>query len=513
MAAARDYARIHGDADVGSAKFHILRSSSGDGIMMQQDSPAYKALREAGLIVDTYCLKSGADLDIEPANADMSTNVCRLAASSIILPVLGGFLYSAAVKQFCVKEGHIRCGTNADGSFAFFGAGVHRIRDAFLKVERDDRSLTEPLIQHGNRTIVTVSQGFVGLGFDRGQPVILPPDLHQWRSDTLRFQEMIDLSMAVIRIGPFTLLTVDEGYAAVTQNNGKQHVLPGGHTHMLTHRNWKFESFISMKIHTDDLGPFSATTADNVVLTTSATVNWRIEDPARAALMGADTMPSEVNGTAKKGNLDAQPDLRGDVLKQTLASLAAAIGMVRCSDSTHVSANEKVTAIEEAESLRLSNSGEVAGLAEIFGPSQMVSAARHANEICSQYGVHVVNINVISAFPSDKQLQQALGAGAVASAAAQQAEVTARGNANAKLIASEADAAAARIAAQAAGDAERLQAQGKKEAAALLEASEVAVDFAKIERACELIGDKSTFFFGAGRQVLPALLSNPKFSS
>merc|ERR1719183_1949294 len=118
-------------------------------------------------------------------------------------------MYSAAVKQFCVQDGHVRCGTWSDGSFVFFGAGVHRIREAFLKVEPRDHSITEALIQHGNRTIVTVSQGFVGLAFDRGQPVILPPGLHQWKSDTLRFGEMIDLSESVICIGPFTLLTVD----------------------------------------------------------------------------------------------------------------------------------------------------------------------------------------------------------------------------------------------------------------------------------------------------------------
>jgi regulator of protease activity HflC (stomatin/prohibitin superfamily) len=419
--------------------------------------------------------------------------------------------YNAIVKQFRVKEGHIRCGTDSNGSFVFFGAGVHRIRDPFLKMDSDDRSLMEPTIVNGNCTIVTVSQGFVGLAFDRGQPIILPPGLHQWKSDTLQFKEMIDLSKAVICIGPFTLLTVDEGYAAVTQNNGKQHVLPGGHTHMLTHRNWKFESFISMKIHTDDLGPFSATTADNVVLTTTATVNWRIEDPARAALMAADTMPGGGGGGpgGKRQDTDSHAVLKKDVLKQTLASLAAAIGTVRYSDSTHVSASEKMTVINTVEDS--THVGESSGLADLFGDTQTTSAVKHANEICSQYGIRVVNVNVISAFPCDPQLQQTLAAGAVASANAQQAELVARGNAKARLIAANSEAEAVRIAAQAAADAERLRAQGKKDGAELLENSEVAIDLVKIERAGEVIGDKSTFFFGAGPHTLPAMLSNPKF--
>jgi regulator of protease activity HflC (stomatin/prohibitin superfamily) len=442
----------------------------------------------------------------------MASNACRLAASCVVIPVIGGIAYSKIVKQFRVQEGHVRCGTHSNGSFVFFGAGVHRIRDPFLEVASTDRSLTESTIENGNCTILTVSQGFVGLAFDRGQPVILPPGLHQWKSDTLRFKEMVDLSAAVICIGPFTLLTVDEGYAAVTQNNGKQHVLPGGHTHMLTHRNWKFESFISMKIHTDDLGPFSATTADNVVLTTTATVNWRIQDPARAALMQADTMP-ETGSQRTRQHVDDNPALKGDVLKQTLASLAAAIGTVRYSDSTHVSASEKMTVANGTEAIPMHSKHESSGLADLFGDTHMTSAVRHANEICSQYGVLVVNVNIVSAFPSDPQLQQALSAGAVASANAQQSELVARGNAKAKLIAANSEAEALRIAAQAAADAERLRAQGKKDGAELLENSEVAVDLAKIERAGEVISNKSTFFFGAGPQVLPAMLSNPKFGA
>merc|ERR1712014_212784 len=124
-----------------------------------------------------------------------------------------------------------------------------------------------------------------------------------------------------------------------------------------------------------------------------------------------------------------------------------------------------------------------------FGDTHMTSAVRHANEICSQYGVRVVNVNIVSAFPSDPQLQQSLSAGAVASANAQQSELVARGNAKAKLIAANSEAEALRIAAQAAADAERLRAQGKKDGAELLENSEVAVYRKSNTRACRGLAD------------------------
>ena len=95
-----------------------------------------------------------------------------------------------------------------------------------------------------------MDQGYIGFAMDRGQPVLLPPGLHQWKSDTLQFVRHIDLQDHIIKIGPYTLLTVDEGYAAVTQNNGRQVILPGGEVHLLDHKNWKFEKFMTMKIQT-----------------------------------------------------------------------------------------------------------------------------------------------------------------------------------------------------------------------------------------------------------------------
>merc|ERR1719194_271143 len=109
---------------------------------------------------------------------------------------------------------------------------------------------------------------------DQGQPLLFPPGIHVWESETVMYDKQVALDESLIKLGPYTLLTVDEGYAAVTQNNGKQHILPGGETHMLTHRNWKFEKFMTQKIQTYDLKQITATTGDNVVLETSANVNW-----------------------------------------------------------------------------------------------------------------------------------------------------------------------------------------------------------------------------------------------
>ena len=46
-------------------------------------------------------------------------------------------------------------------------------------------------------------------------------------------------------MGPLTLVTVDSGYSAVTEDNGAQQILAGGNTYLLTHRNWKFQKCAS----------------------------------------------------------------------------------------------------------------------------------------------------------------------------------------------------------------------------------------------------------------------------
>ena len=83
-----------------------------------------------------------------------------------------------------------------------------------------------------------------------------------------------DLNNNVISMPPLTLVTVDEGYSAVTEDNGKQRILPGGNTYLLDHRNWKFQKFISQKIQSNNLDRISATSADNVLMAVGKIINY-----------------------------------------------------------------------------------------------------------------------------------------------------------------------------------------------------------------------------------------------
>lgn len=261
---------------------------------------------------------------------------------------------------------------------------------------------------------------------------------------------------------------------------------------MLSHRNWKFEKFMTEKIQTDNLAQILAASADNVLMTVDATVNWRITDVQTAALMSAETMASGGgSGTADTGI----PKLRKDVLLQATASLSAFIGTVNYSDTFAVASAEVTRGKSEATPL--------------FDLDRLTTGVEHANSVTKNYGVKILSINVISAKPEDRVLVKELAAGAVAAAQALQAETAARGNAKASEITAQGSANAAIIRAKGDSEAEQLRAEGARKAADMLQASDVAVSLAKIDKTgLALSTAKSTFFFGSDPQAMGSVLAN-----
>eukprot|EP00413_Alexandrium_margalefii_P022740 CAMPEP_0204574318 /NCGR_PEP_ID=MMETSP0661-20131031/40530_1 /ASSEMBLY_ACC=CAM_ASM_000606 /TAXON_ID=109239 /ORGANISM="Alexandrium margalefi, Strain AMGDE01CS-322" /LENGTH=527 /DNA_ID=CAMNT_0051582829 /DNA_START=73 /DNA_END=1656 /DNA_ORIENTATION=+ len=472
-----------------------LRQAINDDPLMsaQEQTPAYRALSENGLICNQYRVRRVEDLDVMRGNADMTTSVLTQAATCNGCCCL--------MKFFVVSAGNVLKGYHSSGRYMFFGEGVHVYKSPYISTTGREVPLTSGAIVNGTKVILTVTQGFVGLAMDRGQPVLLPPGLHQWDSATLEFKELIDLSSSIIRLGPYTLITVDEGYAAVTQDNGEQKILEGGRTYMLTHRNWKFEKFMTKKMQTADVGPIQVTTGDNVPLEATATVNWLIEDARLAARMAANTMTSA--GPPGAGTEFDITKIRADVVLQVTASLACFIGSV--SYSGH--GQRELAARRETDEKRQNDAADPArggqhaessGRGVLFDRVQLSRTTEHANEICQRYGVRIVSINLISASPADKGLLDALSQGAVAAVAAEQTETAARGAAQATLLKARAEAEAAKVRAAGDAEAEVVRAQGSIQAAKQLEESEVAVALAKLKQAgaCLADGQANSFFFG-----------------
>jgi regulator of protease activity HflC (stomatin/prohibitin superfamily) len=299
---------------------------------------------------------------------------------------------------------------------------------------------------------------------------------------------------------------------------------------LLDHRNWKFQKFISQKIQSNNLDRISATSADNVLMAVDATVIWQIDDVAIAARNSAETIRADGSDTNSNVVNNDIHKLSNDVLKQAEASLAAFIGSVNYSDTFNVA-----TAVHQPELARgnsmipeamasvdldvndeakdshehvpnRNKSIPICSGSPLFDPSRVTDVKNKANAVTSTYGVRIISINVVAAVPDDKNLMNSLAQGAVAAAEAQKYETVARGK-----------AVAVTIEATAESEAKVIRARGEKQAADLVESSQLATNLAMVEKTGGALNNKTTFFFGSeagdlGKVLFPAAANLAKLS-
>merc|ERR1719421_73171 len=462
------------------------------------------------LLNASYRVNDMQNLDTMNANSTPLKNiVCR-----ILTACCPCFVKTADVPAGCVKKM-----TDGRGGYHFLGnksgrSGNHLYWSPFFRVDQAPIKLNKVVagkgmvVENGTKWIVVVPQGFIGLAYDMGQPVLLPPGLHQWESDTMKFVKAIDLNQPIIDLGPYTLLTVDKGYEAVTQNNGQQTVLSGGQVHLLTHRNWKFEKFMTSKIQTDDLKRIEVMAGDNVLMFVDTTVCWNIDNVQKCAERAAVTMHT---AGREEASTQTVQKLRADVLKQAEASLSALIGKVNFSGTFSAATAVQVGQVVSGGKSAQSSTPQQNDSSLLFDIDKLSDAVLHANEMTQRYGVDVLSINIISAKPESASLMESLAKGAVAAAEAQQLETTARGHAKAATIRARGNGEATLITAQADADAEITRAKGSNAAAGILEEHEVAVRLATIGATGNALGNsKSNLILGAEPSSLSnLLLANP----
>merc|ERR1712048_65288 len=143
-----------------------------------------------------------------------------------------------------------------------------------------------------------------------------------------------------------------------------------------------------------------------------------------------------------------------------------------------VAQQEQQEGVQDSSNSLIDTSGREPIEFTLYDKQRLDDAVSHANEITGTYGVEIISINIISAIPADRKLQESLAAGAVAAAEAQMMETAAQGKSRALQIEAKARASETMILAKADADAEVLRAEGSKVAADVLAQNEVSVDLA-----------------------------------
>ena len=108
-----------------------------------------------------------------------SAKLCQnIIAVPLILSNPIGWVYGCTRVRL-VPQGSIGLVMNA-GKPEVLGVGWHTIFEP-LRSWRGCVPLSQEVIQFGTLTLVTIKDGWIGLAWDRGVPILLPPGMHQVR--------------------------------------------------------------------------------------------------------------------------------------------------------------------------------------------------------------------------------------------------------------------------------------------------------------------------------------------
>lgn len=426
----------------------------------------YEVLEEHGMINREYLINSIQELPLIKSNCSSHQEYMGKRGTMYMMGGLPGIWFDFFNKFLEVKSAHIGLGKDGDGKFYFYAPGLHHIKDAFMDVyDMVDVSKEKLHVQHGLYTLVTIPQGQAGYADDRGQPVILPDGMHFWKSSTMRFIKIIPTEEHIVPLGPMTLVTIDDGYCAVTQDNGKQVICEGGKVHLLTHRNWKFQKLIPLKQENMELGIVRACTRDYIHMEVSATCTWRIVDERLTCLYGVRTMNPD--GSYVVG--DDINKIREDVKKQCIASLVNAIG----------------------NSNYISRDWDNAARGDTWLNEKRINVAiKHANKVTEKYGVLISAIGILNQKVGSRMLEDIFGQFALIATESKMLLSAAQGEASAINIRARADA-----------QAQVIEAKGHLDAAEELKktgsGSDLAFQLAKMEAAGNMYNPrKHQFLFG-----------------
>lgn len=355
---------------------------------------------------------------------------------------------------FVVSPGCVMKGLSGGSDNKFFGPGVHMIWSADLVMDPgEERIATTPHIQKGTKNILTVREGTVGHIENQGKIILLPPGYHSWDNQNYNFREFFDLGQPIIPMGPLTLVTVEECYAGISVNNGRIEMLPGGGSYMLMDWSHKMNGSISLKMQTQGMAE-QMPTADNIMLNVRANVTWIVQDAELAAMGKID---------ATKGG-DPLAQMRTAINESVLAQLGMLIGKIQYGMQ---GVTGVVRAVRREGEPEPNTQHDTYSRMALWDNDYLIDVRRGSNKLINQYGAEVLQVNIITAAPTDPSVQQAMAGGAIATVQAEETTKEARAEAMSRLIDSEtegikaqADADAAVIQATAAAQAETIKVQG-----------------------------------------------------
>lgn len=366
--------------------------------------------------------------------------------------------------------------------------------------------------------VVTVKDGFVGLAWDRGEPILLPPGMHQWDSPTMKFDKMLDRRQN-FQAGPYTFCTIKKGDVGVSFDRGELQLLPAGY-HVLKHALHKYSHNISVRQQFDKLNSSKLLSQDTVELDLDATVSWSVTQPEMAALNARD-----MDHLRELVHRQARAALSECVFKMAISTNTAASGLSQSTDGILGSSGSLDGGVAQPVSPEDMSDGNTAQAQAVSSLSEACSneeTLQRCNAELTAIGIQINKIAIVKLDITDVEVLRALAKGATIAVAIREKRKVAEVEAESTVLQARANAEGRRLEAQAEAYAEKQRADAQQyyaekvaASAAVLSEHQLAGELMQLHASGGVLAqtESSLIITGGGGDVASTLLGNSNVAS
>lgn len=476
------------------------------------DSSAFGFLdvAEQQLFTTRYQIDDASAIQLHPKTS-WSTKLLK-TMGCIFVPGLG-WMYGLANLKL-VPEGELGMVMNS-GRPELLAPGWHCVAEP-LRKWNGKIALSDEVIKFGTKEIITVKDGFVGLAWDRGEPVLLPPGMHQWDSSTLKFEKVFDRRKN-FSAGPFTFCTVQKGDVGVSFDRGELVLLSAGY-HVLKHALHKFSHNISVRQQFDRLQSSKLLSKDTVELDLDATVSWQVDVPAAAALNARD-----MEHLRELVHRQARAALSECVFKMSVSTSSATSGLSQSVDAVLDSntVDGGMARPISPEDLGQSTTQTAQSVSSLSEATSSEATLLQCNTELQTIGVKINKIAIVKLDITDVEVLRALAKGATIAVAIREKRKVAEVEAESTVLQARAKAEGRRLEAQAESYAERQRADAQQyyaekvaDSARILSQDALAGELMKMHASADVMASTNSSLVitgggnGGGGDVANTLLGN-----
>jgi regulator of protease activity HflC (stomatin/prohibitin superfamily) len=371
--------------------------------------------------------------------------------------------------------------------------GTHVVNDPLFQFDGFIDQLT-PVLQHGSLHRIIVAEGTRALAWIGDDPKMFTAGIYYFHSPLFNYVGSAKINTRNVRLGPFHIVTVDDGRVGIAYDNGVLNILPPGEHWLNAKNNQTFRAFLPTTEQVRQLRTLEVLTNDGLVVQVIGSITFHIADPHKAVLnIGADKKKKDDNitGAIFETIMHRSNDTLASILTGTSVLTSAGMGFA---DSTlHVSHRD----VPKYDGGRSIQPDELKHEAKHESPDDIEINAqiRHrfkeklTHTLNDQWGVELSDMNVIDIKVMDTAVRCALAEGVRSNIVAVTDRKTAESKAETARILAQGRRDAAKIKTDAKTYAVAQVAEAQLNAGKMLEQVQVAVDIRMAETAANALAE------------------------